>query len=104
MGNPVDGIPNGVSDGTGAAAVSKVSANTRVSVASGPVGIITDVPSFAGATVTGVWTLGALRCKVNGIPMVTTAAVGIGIASAAPTPPTTGPLKLSQSDSKVKAL
>ncbi len=103
MGNPVDAVPGGVADSTGVAASSNVSANVRVSTATGAVGILTDVPAFTGATVSGVWTLGALRCKVNGIPVVTTAAVGVGIASSVP-PGTTGPLQLLQSDSRVKAL
>lgn len=104
MGNPVDAKPNGVADGPGTTASSKVSANTRVKTASGAIGLITDVLTFSGATVTGIWTLGTLRCKVNGIPMVTTSAIGVGIASAAPTPPTTGPLQVQQFDSTVKAL
>lgn len=103
MGNPVDGKPNGVSDSAGAPASSKVTANTRVNGAAGPLGILTDVPSFGGATVTGVWTLGSLRAKVNGIPMVTSAAVGIGVASSVP-PGTTGPLRLQQSDDRIKVL
>ena len=104
MGNPVDAKQNGIADGTGVAASSKTSTNTRVKTASGYIGLITDVPSFSGATVTGLWTLGTLRCKIAGTPMVTTSAVGVGIASAAPTPPTTGPLQVQQPDSTVKAL
>ena len=104
MGNPVDAKQGGVADATGVAASAKTTTNTRVRTASGFIGLITDVPSFSGATVTGLWTLGTLRCKVAGTPMVTTAAVGVGIASAAPTPPTTGPLQVQQPDSSVKAL
>jgi len=103
MGNPVDGKVNGVADSTGLAASSKVTANTRVKTASAPIGILTDVPAFAGTTVSGVWTLGAVRCKANGIPLIATAAVGVGIASTVP-PGTTGPLQLAQSDNSVKAL
>lgn len=104
MGNPVDAKENGISDGPGTSATSKTSANTRVKTASGAIGVLTDVPSFSGTTVTGLWTLGTMRTKINGIPMITTTAVGVGIASAAPTPPTTGPLQVQQSDSTVKAL
>ncbi|MGJ8628240.1 MAG: hypothetical protein ACSHXB_14865 [Sulfitobacter sp.] len=103
MGNPVDAKQGGVADSTGSSASSKVSANTRVKTASGAIGIQTDVPTFSGTTVSGVWTLGTLRCKVNGVPMITSTAVGIGIASATP-PGTTGPLQLQKSDSNVKAL
>lgn len=103
MGQPVDSVPAGISDGPGVPAASKVSANQTVRGATGPIGILTDVPQFGGATLTGLWIMGALRCQINGIPVVHATSVGIGIASVPP-PPTTGPLRLSQSDSKVKAL
>jgi len=103
MGNPVDAKEGGISDGTGVSASSKTSANTRVKTASGAIGILTDIPSFGGPTATGVFTVGTMRCKINGLPMITTAAVGIGISSAPP-PPTTGPLQVQKSDSNVKAL
>jgi len=103
MGNPVDAKQGGVADATGASASSKTSANTRVQTSSGAIGIQTDIPSFSGTTVSGVWALGTLRCKINGLPMITTTAVGIGIAPSLPSG-TTGPLQLIKSDSNVKAL
>ena len=103
MGQPVDSVPAGVSDSPGVPAASKVSANQTVRGATGPIGILTDVPQFGGATLSGLWTVGALRCRINGIPVVHATSVGIGIASAPP-PPSTGPLRLGQSDSKGKAL
>lgn len=103
MGNPVDAITNGVSDATGASASSKTSANQTVKAANGAIGLITDIPTFGGTTATGVWTLGTMRCRINGLPMISTAAAGVGISTVQP-PPTSGPLRLGQSDSKVKAL
>lgn len=103
MGNPVDAKENGISDGLGTSATSKTTANTRVKTASGAIGVQTDVPSFSGTTVTGLWTLGTLRTKINGIPMITTTAIGVGIAPSLPSG-TTGPLQVQQSDSTVKAL
>lgn len=103
VGQAVDSIEGGVQDATGSPATSKTSANTRVKTASGAIGIMTDVLSFSGTTVSGIWTLGALRCRINGIPAIHQASIGIGIASATP-PGTTGPLQIVQADSKVKVL
>lgn len=103
MGHPVDSIPAGVHDATGSPAVSKVSQNQTVKSISGPIGIITDTLSFSGATISGFWIMGASRAKINGIPIVNSTSVGIGVATVPP-PPTTGPLRLGQSDSRIKAL
>ncbi|WP_270731620.1 hypothetical protein [Shimia sp. Alg240-R146] len=101
MGNPVDAIENAVADSSSSPASSVVSANQTVSTALGTIGLVTDVPTFSGVSVTGAWVMGTLRCKINGLPMLTTASAGAGV-SGAPSP--TGPLKLNQSDSGVKAL
>jgi len=103
MAQPVDNIPAGISDGPGVPALSKVTANTRVRATTGPIGIITDVPTFPPPTATGLWTVGTMRCRINGLPVITTTAVGIGIAVTAPTPPSTGPLRVAISDSRVRA-
>lgn len=103
MAQPVDSIPAGISDGPGAPALSKITANCRVRATTGPIGIITDVLTFPPPTATGVWVVGTVRCRINGLPVVTTTAVGIGIATTAPTPPSTGPLRLALSDSRVRA-
>ena len=104
MGQPVDSVPAGISDAPGTPATTKITANTQVRGMTGPIGIIADVPQFVGATVTGLWTVGAVRCRINGLPVINTTSVGIGIATSAPTPPSTGPLRISLSDSRVKAL
>ena len=103
MAQPVDSIPAGISDGPGAPAPTRITANSRVRATTGPIGIITDVPTFPPPTATGVWTVGTVRCRINGQPVVTATAVGIGIAATAPVPPSTGPLRLTLSDSRVRA-
>ena len=103
MGQPVDSKPQGIMDATGLTNSSKITANTRVTTANGPVGIQTDVPVFTGTTVSGLWTLGATRCRINGIPAINHASIGIGIASATP-PGTTGPIRVGLPDEKVKVL
>lgn len=103
MGNPVDSQPGGVQDSASTPAISKITANQRVKTPTGPIGILTDVPQFTGASVTGLWTLGAMRVKIMGIPVIHTASVGVGIPPVMP-PPTSGPLKLGLSDPRVKAL
>ncbi|MEM9332928.1 MAG: hypothetical protein AAGA53_16525 [Pseudomonadota bacterium] len=101
MGNPVDAIENAVADSTSAPATSVLSMNQLVKTSKGTIGMLTDVPTFSGTSFTGAWVMGTLRCKINGIPMLTTAASGVGV-SGVPSP--TGPLKLNLSDSGVKAL
>lgn len=103
MGQQVDGKPGGIQDSLGVSAASKVTANTRVKTSAGTIGILTDIPSFTGTTATGLWTLGAMRCRINGIPAVHASAVGIGIASATP-PGTTGPIRVAITDPKVAVL
>jgi hypothetical protein len=103
MGQPVDSKQGGIQDAMGVSAVSKASANTTVTASNGPIGIMTDIPSFTGVTTTGLWSVGATRCRINSIPVINTASVGIGVAPSLPSG-TSGPLLLAQSDTKVKAL
>lgn len=101
MSNPVNSKPNGVQDSFGSSSVSNITANQRVKTTYGPIGIITDVPQFAGTTVTGMWTVGASRVKVNSLPIINTASVGVGLNAV---PSSTGPLTVAQADNKVKGL
>lgn len=101
MSNPVNSKPNGVQDSSGSSAVSNITANQRVKTTYGAIGIITDVPQFGGPTLTGMWTIGATRVKVNGLPIINTASVGVGLNAA---PSSTGPLTVAQADDKVKGL
>lgn len=104
MANPVDSVPSGIADALGIPNTSKVPTNTRARTTTGFVGVITDVPIWAFPTATGQWTVGATRCRANGLPVVTQTSVGIGIASTAPLPPSTGPIRVQIPSPRVRAL
>ncbi|WP_118136108.1 hypothetical protein [Oceanicella sp. SM1341] len=104
MANPVDSLPGGVSDALGIPASSKIPGNSRVRSDTGFLGVLTDVPVFGAPTATGQWIVGAARCRAGGIPLVTQASAGIGIAATAPLPPSTGPIRVQIPSARVRAL
>jgi hypothetical protein len=104
MSQPVSVLAPGVQSGDALRATAKVSANTRVLAAAGPVGVITDVMQFPGpGSVVGNWIVGATRVLVNGIPAVSGAATGTSFGPPPPMPPT-GTMTVVQGDPRVKVL
>ncbi len=103
MGQYVDSIPGGVHDALAVPAIARVSANSRVRAAPGAIGIQTDVLTFTGVTTSGIWTLGALRCRINGIPAIHQTSIGVGVAPSLVSG-TSGPLMIVQADTRVRAL
>lgn len=103
MSVPVDAVPSGIADALGIPNSAKVPGNLRARATTGLVGVMTDVPVFGFPTATGTWTVGATRCRAGGIPVITQASVGVGIASTAPFPPTTGPIRVQIPFPRVRA-
>ena len=102
MTTPVSVLASGVLNATAAPATAKITANTRVTAAAGPIGILTDVMQFSGPTVVGNWIVGATRVLVNAVPVINQAASGTSIGP----PPTftpSGPMTVAQGDPRIKA-
>lgn len=102
MGAPVSVLAAGV-QAAGVRATAKVTANTRVQAAAGPVGVLTDVMQFPGPPVVGNWLVGATRVLVNGIPAVNATSTGTSFGPP-PLMPPTGPLVVAQGDPRVSVL
>jgi|GEM_PF-5018067 len=100
MGAPVSVLPAGV-QAAGIPATAKVTANTRVLAAAGPLGVLTDVMQFPGPPVVGNWLVGALRVSVGGIPVVTATSTGASVSAVGVS---TGPMVVTQGDARVQAL
>lgn len=97
MATPVQTLPSQINGGGPAASV--VTANSRVSTASGTLGIQTDVPQFSGPMVTGAWLVAASRTFVNNIPVITQASTG----TAASPVPATAPMSVTMGEARVSA-
>lgn len=102
MAAPVSVLAPGIL-AAGVAATAKVTVNTRVMAAAGPVGILTDVMQFPGPPVIGNWVVGAMRVQINGIPAVNATATGTSFGPPPVSAPT-GPLVVAQGDPRVQAL
>lgn len=102
MSQLVSVLPPGV-QAAGVPATAKISANTRVIAAAGPVGVITDIMQFPGPPVIGNWIVGATRVLVNSIPVVNASATGTSFGPPPLLPPA-GPMVVTQGDPRVKAL
>lgn len=100
MGQPVSALAAGVQSGDGSRATAKVSVNTRVQTAAGPIGVLSDVMQFPGPSVTGNWIVGSARVSVLGIPVVNQASTGTSYSPTAPT----GAMTVVQGDTGVSAL
>lgn len=103
MSNPVEALAAGIQDPAGVPATAKITANVRVSAATGPLGIATDVLQFPGPNIAGNWLVPATRVRAQGIPVINTASAGIAI-NPGPPPFPSGPLTVAQPDQRVKAL
>lgn len=101
MGSPVSVLAAGVSAG-GAPAAAKISVNTRVSTAAGPVGIITDVMQFSAPGI-GTWVVGATRVFVIGMPVINQSSTGPAVGPPPVFPPL-GPMTVTQGDARVSAM
>jgi hypothetical protein len=100
MGAPVSVLPAGV-QAAGILATSKVTANTRVLAAAGPVGVLTDVMQFPGPPVVGNWIVGAMRVSVSGIPAVSATTTGASFSAIGVS---TGPMVVALGDPRVQVL
>jgi hypothetical protein len=91
-------LTNPAAINAGGPAISMVTTNTRVRTASGTLGIQTDVPQFSGPMVTGAWIVGAMRCKVSGVPAINQSSTG----QAASPAPATAPMNVTMGDARAK--
>lgn len=95
MATPTVTLPSGVM--AGGPATSFVTTNTRVKSRSGYLGLRTDIVSFGGPMVTGIWTTAGSHVFVNSIPVVLQSSSGTAIS---PTP-SSAPMSVSIGDSTV---
>jgi hypothetical protein len=100
MSMPFSVLASGVAAG-GIAATAKVSANTRVQTAAGPIGIIADVMQFPGPVVVGNWVVGCTRVQIMGMPAINQSSTGTSF-TVVPSP--FGPMTVTQGDSKAKGM
>jgi len=101
MAVPVSVLAAGVS-AAGAPATSKISVNTRVNAAAGPVGVIADVMQFSAPGI-GTWVAGATRVQVMGMPVINQSSTGPAVGPPPIFPPL-GPMTVTQGDARVSAL
>ena len=100
MSTPFSVLAPGIAAG-GIAATAKVSANTRVQTATGPIGVIADVMQFPGPPVVGNWVSGCTRVQIMGMPAISQAASG---TSFTPVPSPFGPMTVTQGDARAKGM
>jgi len=75
MANKLVSFASGIQSGaTGGVGLAVISTNTRVRTAMGPLGIATDVVTFAGGT--GTWSFSNQRVRVSGVPTLSTTSFG----------------------------
>jgi len=98
---PVSVLAPGV-QAAGIPATAKVTANTRVLAAAGPLGLLTDIMQFPLPPAVGNWLVGATRVTVNGIPVVNTASIGTSFGPPPVSAPT-GPMVVTAGDPRVQA-
>jgi hypothetical protein len=102
MGLPVSVLAPGVT-AAGAPATAKVTANTRVKTAAGPVGVIADVMQFPGPAAVGNWVMGSARVQVMGMPVINQSSTGTSFGPPPVSVPT-GPMVVTQGDPRVSSL
>ncbi len=101
MSTPVSVLPVGVLNAAGAPASAKITTNTRVTAAAGPIGVLSDVMQFPGPQVTGNWIVGSSRVMINSVPVINQASVGTSVGPALVPP---GPMTVAQGDPRIKAI
>lgn len=101
MAQPVSVLAAGVS-AAGAPATSKITVNTRVSAAAGPIGVIADVTQFSVPGI-GTWVMGATRVFIQGMPAINQVSTGPAVGPPPVFPPL-GPMTVTQGDARVSAM
>lgn len=99
MSQPVSVLASGVL-AAGVPATAKITANSRVRAAAGPVGIVSDVLQFPGPPTVGNWLVGATRVLVTGTFVVHQSATGTAVI---PAGPSTAPMTVTQADARIQA-
>lgn len=84
----------------GVPCASKVTANFRVNVASGPVSLVSDVLSFPGPPTVGNWIVGNQRVLVSGVPTVGQSGAGQAIIPGA----SPVPVVVNQADTRASGM
>ncbi len=100
MSMPFSVLASGIAAG-GITAIAKISANTRVKTAAGPIGVIAEVVQFPGPPVVGNWVSGCTRVQIMGMPAINQAASG---TSFTPVPSPFGPMMVQQGDARAKGI
>jgi len=100
MGSPFSVLAPGIS-AAGAPATAKVTTNTRVQTATGPIGIIADVVQFPGPAVVGNWVAGCTRVQIMGMPAINQASTGTSF-TVVPAP--AGPMTVTQGDARAQGM
>lgn len=102
MTTPVSVLAAGIN--AGAPATAKVTVNSRVSAAAGPIGVLSDIMQFPGpGAVIGNWVVGATRVQVMGIPAINQASTGTSFGPP-PFMPPAGPVTVTLGDPRVSAM
>jgi hypothetical protein len=101
MALPVSVLAPGVA-AAGVPASAKVTTNTRVTAAAGPLGVIADVMQFPGPPVVGNWVVGSARVQVMGMPVINQSSTGTSFGPPPVSVPT-GPMVVTQGDPRVSA-
>jgi hypothetical protein len=104
MAGPVSTTPFGIQDVLVTRAVAVIGPNTRVKGTQGLMGTAVDQLIFGGAyptTLIGKWLVPNTRVQISGVPTVGVSSVGMGyvLVNGALLP--TGPLFVSQPDTKI---
>jgi hypothetical protein len=109
MATGVQGLAQGIVDVKSVPALSKVGPNSRVLVATAPVGVVGDVVTFPpppapdpSATLTGTWSLGSTRVFAASMPVITQTALSVTVLVGSPTPG--GPMRVQVPDTRVTAV
>lgn len=100
MASPFSVLAPGIAAG-GIPATAKISVNTRVQTATGPIGVIADVMQFPGPVVVGNWVMGCTRVQIMGMPAIAQTATGTSFtAVGAPF----GPLQVTAGDARASGM
>lgn len=89
-------LPAGVQDSSGVPAASVVTANTRVTTATGAVAIASDVLTFPGPSTVGNWLVPNSHVLIGGVPSIGQGSSGQAIIPG--TPPSPAPVTIMTTD------
>lgn len=91
-------IAQHIQDGAQTPASSFAPTNFKATSAGMPLGVLTDVPTFSGTTVTGTWTLASMNASVSGIGLLHAVSTGVGYTS---TGVSSGPMTIKPGNQNV---